>query len=419
MEIYSSYEATSAKKVVLLYSGGLDTSCMLRWIPEQYGSKLIALTIDLGQPADFLAIKSKAENLGAEKAIILDAKKEFAERYISKAIMANALYEGAYPISTALARPLIAKKAVEIALLEGADAIAHGCTGKGNDQVRIETTILAMAPEMKIIAPIRSWKMNRDDEIRYANENGIPIPEKSKYSTDDNLWGRSVECDVLEYPDREPPSDAFEWCELPENAPSEPEYVKIGFAKGVPVELNGKTMGLLELVLKLNFIAGKHGIGVIDHMEDRVVGLKSRELYECPAAVCILKAHKDLQKAVSTIHQNHFIYSLEEKWAQMAYLGLWQDPLMENLDAAIKSANEKVFGEVELKLFKGSAIVVGRSSKNMLYDLKMATYSGEQAFSQQCSPGFIELYSLQTRMWKKVDDNGNLGKQQEYAKETA
>ncbi|MFH1257940.1 MAG: argininosuccinate synthase [Candidatus Micrarchaeota archaeon] len=419
MGLYSSYEAKSAKTVVLLYSGGLDTSCMLKWIQEQYGCKLITLTVDLGQPADFDEIKKKAENLGAEKSYVVDAKEEFAYDYVGKAIKANAFYEGAYPISTALGRPLIAKKAVEIALMEGADAIAHGCTGKGNDQVRLEASILAMKPEMKIIAPIRSWKMGREAEIKYAGENGIPIPQKSKYSTDENLWGRSVECDVLEQPEMEPPEDAFEWCTLPTNAPDEPEYVKLGFEQGLPVAINGVKKGPVELISQLNLIAGSHGIGIIDHMEDRVVGLKSREVYECPGAICILKAHKDLQKSVSTIHQNHFLPMLEEKWAQMVYCGLWQDPLKENLDAVFGSANENVGGEVTLKLFKGNAQVVGRKSANMLYDLNLATYGENQTFSQQCSPGFIELYSLQTRMWKKVQENGNVGKQQEYAKEIA
>ncbi len=417
MGLYSSYEAKSADKIVLLYSGGLDTSCMLKWIQEQYGCRLITLTVDLDQPADFKEVKIKAENLGAEKAYVIDAKDEFAKGYVAKAIKANAIYEGEYPISTALGRPLIAQKAVEIALIEGADAIAHGCTGKGNDQVRLETAILALAPEMKIIAPIRSWKMSREVEMEYAKENGIPIPPKSKYSTDENLWGRSIECGILEHPETEPPADAFEWCNPPTDAPSEPEYVKLGFQNGIPTKMNGEVMKLADLIHNLNIVAGMHGIGIIDHMEDRVVGLKSREVYECPAAVCILKAHKDIQKAVSTIHQNHYLPALEDKWAQMVYCGLWQDPLKENLDAIFESANAKVDGEVSLKLFKGNVMVVGRKSENMLYDLNLATYGGKQTFSQQCSPGFIELYSLQTRMWKKVEKNGDVGKQREYAKE--
>ncbi len=416
--IYSSYEAQSAEKAVLLYSGGLDTSCMLKWIPEHYGAEIIALTVDLGQPSDFEKIRQKALDLGAVKALVIDAKHEFAGEYVSKAIKAEALYEGSYPLSTALGRPLLAKIAVEIAKKEGADAIAHGCTGKGNDQVRLESGILSLAPEMKIIAPVRTWQMSRDDEIAYAAANGIEISPKSQFSVDENLWGRSIEGGILEDPYAEPPDEAFEWCTLPENSPSRPEHALLEFEDGIPLALNGIRLPLCDLIAELNLLAGKHGVGIIDHMEDRIVGLKTRELYECPAAVCILAAHQDLQKAVSTIHQNQFASILKEKWEFLVYAGLWNEPLKENLDAFFDSRNKNVSGEVNLKLFKGIARVVGRKSENLLYDKKLATYGKGQLFNQSCSPGFIELWSLQTRMAAKmkVKEDGVVEKTIEHAK---
>ena len=419
--VYSGYEATSAGKVVLLYSGGLDTSCLLKWIPEKYGSEIVALTVDLGQPAEFDQIAQKALDLGAAKAIVIDAKQEFAEEYVSKAIKADALYENSYPLSTALGRPLLSKKAVETALNEGADAIAHGCTGKGNDQVRLEAGVLSIAPEMKIIAPIRKWQMNREDEIEYALANGIGISPKSQFSVDENLWGRSVAGGIMEDPSKEPPDDAFEWCALPENAPNSPEYATLTFEDGLPVKLNGNEMPLALLVQELNGIAGRHGIGVIDHLEDRIVGLKTREVYECPAASCILLAHQDLLKSVSTIHQNQFVAGLREKWAFLVYAGLWNDPLKGNLDAFFASLNGNVGGEVKLKLFKGNAQVVGRKSPSMLYDFKLATYGKGGAFNQASSPGFIELWSLQTRMAArlKVEEHGAMEEETGHAKEVA
>ncbi len=310
-------EAKKFNKVVLLYSGGLDTSVLLKMIQEKYGAKLVTLTADLGQPdVDLKKIKQKALALGAEKAYIADVKKEFAYGYVAKAIKANALYEGAYPLSTAIGRPLIAKLAVEVAEKEGADAIAHGCTGKGNDQVRLEVGIACLNPSLKVIAPVRDWNLSRPESIAYAKKNGIPIPSENKtYSTDHNLWGKSTECGSLENPALEAPADAFTLITLPENAPDKPAYVELEFVKGLPTTLNGKKMQLHMLIEKLNLLAAKHGVGICEHMEDRIVGLKSRETYECPAALCIISANKALEKYVHTIHENTLQQTLEDTWS--------------------------------------------------------------------------------------------------------
>lgn len=399
------------KKCVLLFSGGLDTSVLLKWIQDNYGCELITVTLDVGQiTKEFKQIKKKALKLGAKKAFIIDVKKEFADEYVAKAIKANALYEDAYPVSTSIARPLQAKWAVKIAEQEGADAIAHGCTGKGNDQVRFDVSITTLNPNLKIVAPIREWNIARDEEIKYAMENEIPIPNDydSPYSTDENLWGISSSCGIIEYPDKEVPKEVLVWVTDPEDALDKPEYITLEFEKGVPTSLNGKKMELWKLIIELNKIAGKHGVGIIDHMEDRIIGLKSREFYECPAATVILKSHKDLEKFVSTIHENHFKSMIDQKWAYMAYAGLWFDPLMQALGAFIDKINEKVTGTVKLKLFKGTAHVVGRKSKYALYDLNLATYDKGQIFNQAASPGFIELFGLQTKMANRVKKNENL-----------
>ncbi|MFH1234274.1 MAG: argininosuccinate synthase [Candidatus Diapherotrites archaeon] len=396
----ASYEADSPEKVLLLYSGGLDTSVLLKFIQEEYCVELFTLTVDLGQSIDLKKVKEKALALGAKKAFVIDAKKEFAEQYISKAIKANALYQGKYPLSTAIGRPLIAKLAVEIAEKEGIDTIAHGCTGKGNDQVRLEAGIISLNPKLKILAPVRDWNMARSNEIEYAKAKGIPVDEsKAKpYSTDENMWGKSSECGVLEDPFAEPPENVFGLCTVPEKAPNKPEIVEIEFLEGIPVSLNGRGLPLHELVMELNGIAGKHGVGIIDHVEDRVMGLKSREVYECPAAVTIIEAHKDLEKIVSTVHENQFKELVDQKWAYLAYQGLWFDQLMDSLNAFIETQNKKVCGAVKVKLYKGHALVVGRKSPFALYDKSLATYDIGQTFNQKASPGFIELWSLQSKM---------------------
>ena len=385
-------------KVVLAFSGGLDTSVMVKWLQERYGYDVVTLTLDLGQGKDLKKVEEKAWSLGVVNHYSIDAREEFINNYVVPAIKANALYMDAYPISSSLSRPLIASKLVEVAELEGAEAVAHGCTGKGNDKVRFDITIKALNPKLKIIAPVREWNMTRDKEIEYAKEHGIPIPATvdSPYSIDQNLWGRSIECGVLEYPEKEPPEEIYEWTASPEKAPDEAEYITIGFEEGVPISLNGEEMTTLELVEKVKNIAGKHGVGRIDHIEDRIVGLKSREVYECPAAITILKAHFDLEKMVLTRHEKLFKRIVDHEWAYLVYAGLWMDPLKEALDAFIDKTQERVTGEVTLKLYKGSAHVVGRSSPYSLYDLNLATYDISSTFDQTAAVGFIELWGLPT-----------------------
>ncbi len=388
------------KKIILAYSGGLDTSVLLKWIQEKYDAEVITITLDLGQKEDLKAIEEKAKKLGALKHYSIDAKKEFVEDYVFPAIKTNALYEGKYPVSTALSRPLIASKLVEVAIKEKADAVAHGCTGKGNDQVRIEVTVKSLAPDLKVIAPVRDWKMTRDAEIEFAKEHGIPIPVDvdKPYSVDQNLWGRSIECGVLEYPNEEPPEDIYQWTVSPEEAPDKPEYLSIRFEGGVPRVLNGEEMRSVRLIKTLNEVAGRHGVGRIDHIEDRLVGIKSREVYECPAAAVIIEAHRDLEKLVLTRHELLFKQQVEPQWAYLAYTGLWMDPLREDLDAFIEKTQERICGEVRVKLYKGSVMVVGRSSPMSLYDLDLATYDIKTTFDQSSSTGFIELWGLPTKV---------------------
>jgi argininosuccinate synthase len=395
-------------KVVLAYSGGLDTSVLIKWIQEKYDVGVITMTVDVGQRDDLKVIGEKAMTLGALKHYSIEAKTEFAEEFVFKGIKANALYQGKYPLSTALARPLIATKLVEVAKKEGATGVAHGCTGKGNDQVRFELTIKALDPNLRVIAPIREWKLSRDEEIKYAKDKGIPLPAEMRksYSVDQNLWGRSVESGPLENPNVEPPDDAFAWTVAPEKAPDKPSYISLTFKDGVPTALNEKTLSSVDLIEKLNFIAGEHGVGRIDHMEDRVVGIKSREVYECPAACVIIEAHKDLEKAVLTRHASMFKEGVDREWGVLVYGGLWMDPLREALDAFIDKTQERVCGEVRVKLYKGGMRVVGRSSPMTLYDLNLATYESFTTFDQTLAEGFIELWGLQTRaanIIKKVE----------------
>ena len=401
----ASYEADPAevRRVLLLYSGGLDTSVMLKWIQEQYGAEVVALSVDLGQPGeDWEVVRGKAERLGALECRVVDAREEFAREYVLRAIKANALYGGGYPLFTALGRPLIAKLAVQTARETGCDTIAHGCTGKGNDQVRIEATVATLAPELKVIAPVRSWRMGREEEIEYAREHGIPVKggtEVAPYSIDDNLWGRSSEGRWIEELDREPEDDVFGLVTRPEDAPDEPGYVTVGFERGVPVSLDGERLEPVELIQRAAAIGARHGVGIVDHLEDRIVGLKVRDIYEAPAAAILLTAHQELERLVSTIHQNQFKPALDRQWAYLVYAGLWWEPLRGDLDAYMDRANEPVTGSIRLKLFKGSARVVARESPHAVYDQALASF-GESGglFSQQAAPGFIELWSLQSRM---------------------
>ncbi len=392
-------------RCVLLYSGGLDTSVMLKWIQDEYEAEVVALCIDLGQPTDdFEAIRQKAIDLGAVASLVVDAKEEFVANYVGPAIRANARYQGTYPLFTALGRPLLAKLAVEAARKHGADTIAHGCTGKGNDQVRIEATVMALAPELKVIAPIREWQMGRDEEIAYAKEHGIPVSSSVErpYSLDDNLWGRSSEGGVIEDPANIVPDDVFQLVTPPTRAPDVPEDVVIGFRAGLPVSLDGEELGSVELIRRVAEIACRNGVGIMDNVEDRVVGLKVRDIYEVPAAEVILSAHKELEKLVFTGRQSRFKAAIDSTWADICYEGLWYEPLRTDLDAYLASASEVVEGEVTIRLYKGSAVVVARTSPNALYDKNMATFDADPTFSQNASPGFIELFSLQSRMAHQI-----------------
>ncbi|MGH2862833.1 MAG: argininosuccinate synthase [Solirubrobacteraceae bacterium] len=394
-------------RVLLLYSGGLDTSVMLKWIQDQYQAEVVALTVNLGQPGeDYDVVKGKATALGAADAFVLDAREEFARDYIAPAIRANAIYGLGYPLFTALGRPLIAKLAVEYARRSGCDTIAHGCTGKGNDQVRIESTVATLAPELKVIAPVRSWKMGRDEELAYARENGIPIKshptqgsEVAPYSIDDNLWGRSSEGRWIEDLQTAPQDDVFQLVTRPELAPDEAQTLEIDFEAGVPVALDGERLGLVELLERVAAAGMRHGVGIVDHIEDRIVGLKVRDIYEVPAAAILLPAHAELERLVGTIHQNQFKTVLDQKWAYLVYAGLWWEPLRADIDAYMQAANAQVTGRIGVKLFKGSARVVTRQSRNAVYDAQLATFSESGGlFRQEASPGFIELWSLQSRM---------------------
>ena len=388
------------EKFVLAYSGGLDTSVMIKYLQEKYDADVITVTVNVGQQEDLAAAGEKAKKLGVLKHVAIDAREEFVNDYIFPAIKANALYEGKYPISTSLSRPLIAKKMVEVAEKEGATGLVHGCTGRGNDQVRFDVTLGSLAPSKKILAPVRDWGMTRDEEIAYAKEKNIPISiDCKKYSIDASLWGRAIECGLLEDAAAEPPEDAYTWTVSAEKAPETAEYVTIQFEAGVPVAINGKKMKPIELIEELNKIAGKHGVGRIDHIEDRLVGIKSREVYECPAAIITLEAHKDLEKMVMTRHEVLFKQGIDAEWVFLAYAGLWVDPLKEDLDAFINKSQENVTGEVKLKLYKGGFRIVGRSSPFSLYNKNLANYNIKTSFNQSDSKGFIELWGLQTRMY--------------------
>ena len=400
----ASYEGRKGeiRKVVLLYSGGLDTSVMLKWIQEYYQAEVIALTIDIGQQADNLEeIKQKALRLGAKKAYVIDAKKEFAYHYLAKGIKANARYQGDYHLATPLGRPLLAKIAVDIAREENCDCIAHGCTGKGNDQVRIEGTILTLAPEMKIIAPVREWGMGRDEELTYAQKHDIPVKQTkdSPYSYDDNMWGVSAEGGEIENPALVPNLPAIlQVCKIVEDTPNEAEILKLGFLRGIPVQLNGKDLDLPSIILALNKLGALHGVGVTHHLEDRVVGLKVRGVYEAPGAHVIIRAHETLEKFVCTRQENEFKTIVDQKWGYLCYGALWHEPLMEDLNALIEKINEKVTGLVTVKLFKGRAEVIAVETPNSIFDEKLATFMKSNAFNQNASAGFTEIYTMQMRL---------------------
>jgi len=405
----ATYEAdpSEVRRVLLLYSGGLDTSVMLKWIQERYGAEVICLTVNLGQPGeDYAVIEDKALRLGALECHVVDARERFARDFVVPAIKANALYGGGYPLFTALGRPLIAELAVDQARKSGCDTIAHGCTGKGNDQVRLEATVATLAPELRTIAPVRTWQMGREEEIAYAREHGIPVKggtEVTPYSIDDNLWGRSSEGRWIEDLDHAPEDDVFQLVTRPEEAPDEAETLNVEFESGVPVGLNGERLDLVELIERAAEIGARHGAGIVDHIEDRIVGLKVRDIYEAPAAAIILTAHQELEKLVGTIHQNQFKPELDRRWAYLVYAGLWLEPLRTDIDAYMEAANAQVTGTIGVRLFKGGVRVVTRTSPNAVYDADLASFEESGGlFSQAASPGFIELWSLQSRMAHRI-----------------
>lgn len=404
---YGGFAKQNVQRVCLLYSGGLDTSCMLSWIQEEYGADIVTFTADLGQDImdshRFQEIEEKAKKAGAVATYTVDLKEEFATNYLTKVIKANGFYQGNYPLSTTVGRYLIAKKAVEIAKWEGCDAIAHGSTGMGNDQVRLDVTIKALAPELTILRPMIDWGMGRDIELQYAADHGIEISDQNKkYSTDENLWGRSCECDVIEIPEQIPPSDSLEWLETAEKWPKTPEIIKIGFQEGIPVSIDDKEYDLLSLIGLIHKLGVKHGIGWIQAMEDRVVGLKSRETYEIPAASIIMPAHKALELFVTTRHENSFKNLVDQKWIEMVYEGLWVDPLVDALNVFIDEVNSKVSGWVKVRLYKGKAEVVAQHSPYALYDKQLVTYDNSGTFKQSDSYGFIELHGLSSRMGFRI-----------------
>lgn len=398
-----------SKKVVLAYSGGLDTSVAVKWLIEK-GYTIVACCLDVGEGKDLALVQQKALDMGAEQSYVIDATKEFSEDFVGYAIKGNTMYEGSYPLVSALSRPLISKKLVEIALKEDAMAIAHGCTGKGNDQVRFEVAIKALAPHIKVLAPVREWSWSREEEIDYAKKHNIPIPINldSPYSIDQNLWGRSNECGILEDPFATPPEDAYDLTNPIENTPDTAEEMEIVFENGLPISINNQVYPLDELILKLNHIAGLHGIGRIDHVENRLVGIKSREVYETPGAKVIMEAHKALETITLTKDVAHFKPVIEKQLAEQIYNGLWFSPLTESLKKFIDSTQTQVTGTVRVKLFKGNVIVNGRKSPYSLYNEELATYTKEDAFNQEAAVGFIEIFGLPTKVNALLETEGVL-----------
>ncbi|MGM0122763.1 argininosuccinate synthase [Enterococcus sp. AZ194] len=391
------------EKVILAYSGGLDTSVAVKWLVDE-GYDVIACCLDVGEKKDMTFIKEKALQVGASASYAIDAKEEFAQEFALIALQGHTFYEQSYPLVSALSRPLIAKKLVELAHEMGATTIAHGCTGKGNDQVRFEVAISALAPELKVIAPVREWKWSREEEINYAQEKGVPIPADldNPYSIDQNLWGRACECGILEDPWATPPKGAYALTAELEETPDTPDIVEITFENGVPVALNGEKMLLSELILSLNVTAGKHGIGRIDHVENRLVGIKSREVYECPGAVVLMNAHKELEDLTFVRELAHFKPTIENQLSQIIYDGLWFNPLTDALISFLKSTQVYVNGVIRVKLFKGNAIVEGRKSENSLYNEQLATYTSADTFDQDAAVGFIKLWGLPSKVHAEV-----------------
>ncbi len=390
-------------RAILAFSGGLDTSVVVRYLQEEHGLDVITVTVDVGQGGSKNKIAAKARRLGVKHHYDIDARTEFVTDYVFPAIKANALYQGKYCLATALARPLIAQKILEIAREEDVTALAHGCTGKGNDQVRFDLSLRA-GSDLPIIAPIRDKNLDREAELEFARKRGIEIDEIAKrYSIDQNLWGRAIEGGDIEDPYKEPPSDAFAWVKT-SDLPDTPTYIEISFERGVPAKVDGRRMNPQRMIKHLNAKAGEAGVGIVDHIEDRTVGIKSREVYETPAAACLIEAHADLEKMVHTDRTNRFKRAVDAEWAYLAYAGLWQDPLRRCLDAFIGESQEPVTGTVRLKLYKGGLRVTGRRSKNSLYDRKMSTYGTGSAFDQRMATGFVEIWGMQLAEANKLQE---------------
>ena len=391
------------EKVILAYSGGLDTSVSIKWLVDE-GYDVIACCLDIGEGRDTEFIKKKALQVGAIESYAIDAREEFSQDFVLIALQGNTYYENSYPLVSALSRPLISKKLVELAHQTGATTIAHGCTGKGNDQVRFEVSIAALDPNLKIIAPVREWKWSREEEINYAAEKGVPIPADldNPYSIDQNLCGRACECGILEDPWATPPAGAYAITAELEDTPDKPTIVEITFEKGVPTALDGEELSLATLIMKLNTIAGVHGIGRIDHIENRLVGIKSREVYECPGAEVLMKAHKELEDLTFVREMAHFKPVIEQQLCQMIYDGLWFNPTMDALIAFLKQSQEVVNGVLRVKLFKGNVIVEGRKSDNSLYNENLATYTSADTFDQDAAIGFIKLWGLPTKVHAEI-----------------
>jgi len=391
-----------AEKVVLAYSGGLDTSVAIRWLKENYQMDVVALMVDVGSERDLPAIQQKALKVGAVESLVVDAREIFVKHFVFPALKADALYEGQYPLATALARPLIVKLMVDAASEQGAVAVAHGCTGKGNDQVRFDVSTMALAPHLKIIAPAREWGMTREQEVAYAKKYDIPVPPESDYSIDVNLWGRSIECGVLEDPWNEPPEEIYIMTRSPKDSPDTPAYVEVGFERGVPVSLDGKNLDGVSLILELNELAGEHGVGRIDHVENRLVGIKSREIYEAPAATVLLTAHKALEAMTLSKEQLRFKDRVALEYADLIYNGLWFTAFHQDLAACVESSQRHVTGTVRVKLCKGKATVVGRKSPRSLYSFGLATYDKGDEFDQSASVGFIHIWGLPVKTQAQV-----------------
>ena len=393
-----------AEKVVLAYSGGVDTTVCIPYLKEEYGVKeVITLAADLGQGDELEPIRKKALDCGAAESVVTDVIEPFITNYAFPAIQANALYENRYPLSTALARPLIAKLLVDTAAKYGADAVAHGCTGKGNDQVRFDVAIAALNPNLKVLAPAREWGMSREEAMAYGEKFGLtfPVKKSSPYSIDRNLLGRSIEAGPLEDPWNEPNEEVFVMTEAIANTPDEPEYIEIGFEKGLPTSLNGSALSPVDLITQLNEKAGRHGIGRIDMIENRLVGIKSREIYEAPALLVLIAAHRDLESLTLTADVTQYKRNIEQSYAQMIYNGLWYSPLKSALDAFISQTQERVSGTIRVKLFKGSAVIAGRKSANALYSEELATYTADDQFDHKAAEGFIYVWGLPTRVWSQ------------------